>query len=169
MSKIRPELFSPISTKQPTSNTNTAFVCLGLSAHTAPATAMTAPANRMVLGGPNTILFAGAVMAVAGAVWAESPRQTKAVLVLLVGCLVLIGLNNSGRIFDIVYAKGMFRDPGHVEFAKWNAISRVEVDREGGARAIVIDADANTYIMNADLNQWHGTVWEKNLMSAPPP
>ncbi|HEY6180786.1 MAG TPA: hypothetical protein VIW67_01000 [Terriglobales bacterium] len=120
------------------------------------------------LGGPNTILFAGAVMAVAGAVWAESPRQTKAVLVLLVGCLVLIGLNNSGRIFDIVYAKGMFRDPGHVEFAKWNAISRVEVDREGGARAIVIDADANTYIMNADLNHWRGTVWEKNLMSAPP-
>ena len=55
-----------------------------------------------------------------------------------------------------------------VEFAKWNAISRVEVDREGGAKAIVIDADANTYIMNADLNQWHGTLWEKNLMSAPP-
>ena len=58
--------------------------------------------------------------------------------------------------------------PRWVEFAQWNAISRVEVDRQGGAKAIVIDADANTYIMNADLNQWHGTLWEKNLMSAPP-
>lgn len=120
------------------------------------------------LGGPNTVLFAGTVMAVAGAVWAESAKQRKAVLVLVAGCLVMIGINHSGRIFDIVYAKGMFRDPAFVEFAQWNAISRVEVDRDGGAKAIVIDADANTYIMNANLNQWHGTVWEKNLMSAPP-
>jgi hypothetical protein len=120
------------------------------------------------LGGPNTILFAGTVMAVAGAVWAESAKQRKAVLVLVAGCLVMIGLNHSGRLFDIVYAKGMFRNPAFVEFAKWNAISRIEVDRDGGARAIVIDADANTYIMNADLNHWRGTVWEKNLMSAPP-
>ena len=120
------------------------------------------------LGGPNTILFAGSIMAVAGAVWAENAKQRKAVLVLVVACLAMIGLNYSGRIFDILYAKGEFRNPEFVEFAKWNAISRVEVDRQGGAKAIVIDADANTYIMNADLNHWHDTVWEKNLMSAPP-
>src|SRR5207344_697809 len=55
-----------------------------------------------------------------------------------------------------------------VEFARWNAISRVEVDRQGGAKAVVIDADASTYIMNADPSQWQGTEWQKNLMSAPP-
>lgn len=32
----------------------------------------------------------------------------------------------------------------------------------------MIDADASTYIMNADPKHWHGTVWETNLMSAPP-
>jgi hypothetical protein len=62
----------------------------------------------------------------------------------------------------------LFRDRSWVEFAKWNAISRVEVDNQGGAKAVVIDADASTYIMNADLNHWHDSDWEKNLMSAPP-
>ena len=80
----------------------------------------------------------------------------------------LTGANYSGRLFDVVYAKGMFRDPAWVEFARWNALSRVEVDRQGQAKAIVIDADASTYIMNADLSHWQGTVWEHNLMSAPP-
>ena len=82
--------------------------------------------------------------------------------------LILIALNHSGQLLDIVYAKGMFRNPAWVEFARWNAISRVEVDRQGDAKAIVIDADASTYIMNADPGQWKGTEWEKNLMSAPP-
>ena len=68
----------------------------------------------------------------------------------------------------MVYAKGMFRDPAWVEFARWNAISRVEVDRQGQAKAVVIDADASTYIMNADVAKWHETEWESDLMSAPP-
>jgi hypothetical protein len=120
------------------------------------------------LGGPNAVLFAGLVMACAGAVWAISKMEKRLALVLVAGWLILITLNRSGRFFDIVYAKGMFRDPAWVEFARWNAISRVEVDRQGDAKAIVIDADASTYIMNADPKQWHGTVWEKNLMNAPP-
>jgi hypothetical protein len=62
----------------------------------------------------------------------------------------------------------MFRDPAWVEFARWNALSRVEVDRQGQAKAIVIDADASTYIMNAEVSRWHETEWEKDLMSAPP-
>ena len=81
---------------------------------------------------------------------------------------VLIAVNFSGRFFDIVYAKGGFRDAAWVEFARWNAISRVEVDRQGDARAIVIDADASTYLMNVDPKHWQGTEWEKNLMAAPP-
>jgi spermidine synthase len=82
--------------------------------------------------------------------------------------VAITAANYSGRLIDVVYAKGMFRDPAWVEFARWNALSRVEVDRQGQAKAIVIDADASTYIMNADVQQWHDTDWEKNLMAAPP-
>ena len=32
----------------------------------------------------------------------------------------------------------------------------------------MIDADASTYIMNANLSHWQGTEWEHNLMAAPP-
>ena len=70
--------------------------------------------------------------------------------------------NYSGRLIDIVYAKGMFARQAWVEFARWNAISRVEVDRQGQAKAIVIDADASTYIMNADPAQWHGTAGSRH-------
>jgi hypothetical protein len=80
---------------------------------------------------------------------------------------VLIAVNYSGRLFDIVYAKGGFRDSAWVEFARWNAISRVEVDTQGKGKAIVIDADASTYLMNVDPKHWEGP-WERNLMSAPP-
>jgi spermidine synthase len=80
--------------------------------------------------------------------------------------LLLILFNHSGGLIDVIYAKGMFRDRSSVEFAKWNAISRVEVDNQGRAKAIVIDADASTYLMNTDPHHW-GADWEKNLMSAP--
>jgi hypothetical protein len=71
-------------------------------------------------------------------------------------------------MFDVVYAKGMFRDPAWVEFARWNALSRVEVDRQGQNKTIVIDADASTYIMNVEPEQVHGTHWQDILMSRPP-
>jgi spermidine synthase len=120
------------------------------------------------LGGPNTILFAAALAAAAGAVWAASPGLRKLTTVLAAALLLLIAANHSGKLIDITKAKGKVRDPAWVEFARWNAISRVEVDRQGYAKAIVIDADASTYIMNAAPGQWTGTDWEKNLMSAPP-
>jgi spermidine synthase len=120
------------------------------------------------LGGPNTILAAAVVMAAAAMVWAASSIARKAACGLAVVFGVLIAANHSNRLIDVIYAKGMFRDPGWVEFARWNALSRVEVDRQGQAKAIVIDADASTYIMNCDLNHWHGSEWERNLMSAPP-
>ncbi len=120
------------------------------------------------LGGPNTVLFAAALAAAAGAVWAASPGARRLTLALVAALLVLIAANYSGRLIDITKAKGKFRDPAWVEFARWNAISRVEVDQQGDAKAIVIDADASTYIMNDAPGQWKGTDWEKNLMSAPP-
>jgi hypothetical protein len=121
-----------------------------------------------VIGGPNTILFAAAVAGVAAVFWTITSPSRKLLLVIPAGLLLLIAANHSGKLIDIVYAKGVLRDPSWVEFARWNAISRVEVDRQGDAKAIVIDADASTYIMNANLKQWRESEWEKDLMSAPP-
>ncbi|HMK29081.1 MAG TPA: hypothetical protein VK473_05295 [Terriglobales bacterium] len=121
------------------------------------------------LGGPNSILAAGALMAVAAGIWAASrgARMTAGVLAGLLAALIVA--NHSGRMIDVIYAKGVFRDKSWVEFARWNAISRVEVDRQGdNGKAIVIDADASTYIMNVDPQGWQGTEWQKNLMAAPP-
>lgn len=120
------------------------------------------------LGGPNAILFAGFALGIAAVVWAHSSNTRRNAALLACALAVLIAANYSGRLIDVVYAKGMFRDPAWVEFARWNALSRVEVDRQGQAKAIVIDADASTYIMNADVSQWHQTEWERDLMSAPP-
>jgi spermidine synthase len=120
------------------------------------------------LGGPNTIVFAGLALALAAIVWGESIMARRVAGVFALALAALIAANHSGRLIDVVYAKGMYRDPAWVEFARWNALSRVEVDRQGQAKAIVIDADASTYIMNADLSKWSGSIWEHNLMSAPP-
>jgi len=120
------------------------------------------------LGGPNAILFAGIALAAAAMVWAESFSARRNAAFLGLALVILTAANYSGRLIDVVYAKGMFRDPAWVEFARWNALSRVEVDRQGQAKAIVIDADASTYIMNADVSLWHQTEWERDLMSAPP-
>jgi spermidine synthase len=121
-----------------------------------------------LLGGPNAILVAGIAVAAAGTIWAEARVTRRNAGLLMLALLALTGANYSGRLIDVVYAKGMFRDPAWVEFARWNALSRVEVDRQGQAKAIVIDADASTYIMNAEVSRWHETEWEKDLMSAPP-
>ena len=120
------------------------------------------------LGGPNAIVVAGVALAIAGMIWAESRSARRNSGVFALALAALTAANYSGRLIDVVYAKGMFRDPAWVEFARWNALSRVEVDKQGQAKAVVIDADASTYIMNADVSRWHDTDWEKALMSAPP-
>ena len=120
------------------------------------------------IGGPNTILTAAVVMAVAAIVWAGSSTARKVAGGLAILFVLLIAANHSNRLIDVIYAKGIFRDPGWVEFARWNALSRVEVDRQDQAKAIVIDADASTFIMNCDLAHWHDSEWEHDLMSAPP-
>jgi hypothetical protein len=119
-------------------------------------------------GGPNAVLFSALAALLAGAIWAGNSALRRVTFFLAVLLTVLIAANFSGRWIDIIYAKGLLRNRSWVEFARWNAISRVEVDRQGQGKAIVIDADASTYIMNADLARWHGSEWEKNLMSAPP-
>ena len=119
------------------------------------------------LGGPNTVFFTAVCMALAGMVWAVDRKLRRSAAGRAIFIVVLIAVNYSGRLFDIVYAKGGFRDAAWVEFARWNAISRVEVDTQGKGKAIVIDADASTYLMNVDPKHWEGP-WERNLMSAPP-
>jgi spermidine synthase len=120
------------------------------------------------LGGPNAILVSSIALACAAMIWAGPGSARRNAGVLALALIALTAANYSGRLIDVVYAKGMFRDPAWVEFARWNALSRVEVDRQGQAKAIVIDADASTYIMNADVSRWHQTEWERALMSAPP-
>jgi hypothetical protein len=119
------------------------------------------------LGAPNTVFFTAVCMALAGTIWAVDSRARKSAAGRALFVLILIALNYSGKLFDIVYAKGGFRDSAWVEFARWNAISRVEVDKQGNGKAIVIDADASTYLMNVDPKHWQGP-WETGLMSSPP-
>jgi spermidine synthase len=119
------------------------------------------------IGGPNAILAAAFVSALASAAWSPSRHFRTTALCLAAGIISLIAVNGSGRLIDVVWAKGVRRT--NVEFSRWNAISRVEVDRQNdGARVIVIDADANTYIMNADPQRWNGSEWQANLMAAAP-
>ena len=126
---------------------------------------LTVPALNW-LGGPNAILFSAIALAIAAALWSETVRLRNTGLILASVFVALIAFNLHGRLFDIIYAKGMYRDPKWVEYSKWNAISRVEVDNQGGARVIVIDADATTYIPHLDPARFRE--WEPQLMSAVP-
>ena len=138
------------------------------------------------IGAPNALLFASVTMAIAAAVWARSARARTLALVMAGVFAVLMAVNASGRLIDVVYAKGIFRDPKWIEFARWNAISRIEVNSQNGARYVVIDADATSAIMNTDPARWNqeqqanptptntglprqpGFNWKKSLMAAAP-
>ncbi|HMF92566.1 MAG TPA: hypothetical protein VKL40_18125, partial [Candidatus Angelobacter sp.] len=146
------------------------------------------------VGAPNALLLASLLMAAAAGLWAgKSPTvRTGGIKLrglawaLAAGLAILIVANHSGRLVDVVYAKGQLRDPQATEFAKWNAISRIEVTTQNGGRYVVIDADATTAIMNVDPALWDqdqpsrptptgtglpdesGFNWKKSLMSAAP-
>ena len=120
------------------------------------------------LGAPNALMFSAFMSAVAALIWASTSTGRRFILGLAAALVIIIAANRSGKLIDIVYAKGKLRDPSWVEFARWNAISRIEVDRQGDAKVVVIDADASTYIMNADPQQWENSDWQRELMSAPP-
>jgi hypothetical protein len=139
-----------------------------------------------LIGAPNALLLSSLAMAVAAALWAGSGGLRNLGLALAGVFALFIVANHSGRLLDVVYAKGLLRDPKWVEFAKWNAISRIEVNNQNGARYVVIDADATTAIMNADPDKWDqdqpanptptntglpakpGFNWKKSLMAAAP-
>ena len=119
------------------------------------------------IGAPNAILAAALVSALASVVWTSSFGWRNRAVWITAALAALIIANSSTHLIDVVWTKG--RRPKNVEFARWNAISRVEVDRnDDGSRVIVIDADANTYIMNADPDHWEASEWQQNLMAAAP-
>jgi spermidine synthase len=115
------------------------------------------------IGGPNTILASAVVVALAGGAWSQ-PRGRLVPVILALVMLALIAFNARGKLIDIVYAKGMKREAPL--FARWNALSRVEVDQQGAGRAIVIDADAQTSLMNTDPHNW-SDAYRRKLMSEP--
>ena len=120
-----------------------------------------------LLGAPNAILTAAAVLAVASAVWSATPRHRWLGSVTAFLIVATIFANSFHPFIDIIYAKGQRREG--VEYARWNAISRVEVDRTAnGARYVAIDSDASTAIMNVDPRHLSSRGWEASLMSTPP-
>src|SRR5580765_6433883 len=136
------------------------------------------------IGAPNALLLASAFMALAAALWADTIKLRRTGYALAAIFVLLIVANYSGKIIDVIYAKGAYRDPKWVEYSRWNAISRIEVDTHLGGRYVVIDADATTAIMNVDPVRWErngsatptdtglpstsGFNWKKSLMSAAP-
>lgn len=139
-----------------------------------------------LIGAPNALLLSAAAMAVAAALWAGKSWLRVAALAVAAIFALLMAANHSGGLIDVVYAKGVRRDPRSVEFARWNAISRIEVIVQRGARYVVIDADATSAIMNVDPARWGqdqpahptpthtglpaqpGFNWKKSLMAAAP-
>jgi len=136
------------------------------------------------IGAPNALLLASALMAFAAALWADKSSLRKAGYALTAIFVLLIAGNYSSKLIDVIYAKGVYRDPKSIEFARWNAISRIEVNNVMGGRYVVIDADATTAIMNVDPAHWdqdssptpmhtglpetQSFNWKKSLMSAAP-
>lgn len=128
---------------------------------------LTVPALNW-FGAPNAILCAALVLAITAGLWSETAgwRNSAAILsTMLAGLLIY---NSHSDLFDIVYAKGVYRDKSWIEFTRWNAISRVEVVNQGGFRSIVIDADASTYIPSVEPEHFRGTFWEEHVTSAAP-
>ena len=63
------------------------------------------------IGAPNALLLASACMAVAAALWADQIKLRRAAYALAAIFVLLMAANYSGKIIDVIYAKGVFRDP----------------------------------------------------------
>ncbi len=122
------------------------------------------------IGAPNTILFAGLAMATASVLWATSRGGRMVGIVLTAILAVLIAANYSGRLIDIVYAKGVLISKWeNIEYVRWNAISRLQVNRKAdGSKWVVIDEDANSAIMNSEPHGPFGKEWERLMMASAP-
>ena len=126
------------------------------------------------LGAPTTVIFAALVMLLAAWVW--SPGR-KGIGVLALVFALLIGVNVRTGWIDVIYAKG--HRLSKPEFARWNAISRIQVDSSSApgdieqvdnrapVKAIAIDADANTFVMATNPYAWSAD-YQQTLMARAP-
>ncbi len=105
------------------------------------------------VGGPNTVLIAAVLFAVSAAIWFHLAGEARGRVAAVLLGLLLVGLitaNAKYSLIDVKYAKG--QELKNEEFHRWNSFSRVALKREAdGARVIVIDADANTYLAQPNL------------------
>src|SRR5882724_2158746 len=70
------------------------------------------------IGAPNALLLASSTMAVAAALWAPKIKLRPVAYALAAIFAALMVANHSGRLVDVIYAKGVLRDPKWVEFAQ---------------------------------------------------
>src|SRR5215469_17331722 len=75
-----------------------------------------------LIGAPNALLLASAALAVASALWAPERKRRKIAYGLAALFALLIAANYSGKLIDVIYAKGVYRDPKWMEYTRWNAI-----------------------------------------------
>ena len=106
------------------------------------------------IGAPDSLLFCSVVLSMAAALWAGSRKIGRLARAFVVVTVIFLVWSHFGHKMDVIYAKGLLRDPKWVEFSKWNAISRIEVNNQHGSRYVVIDADATSAIMNVDPVKW---------------
>ena len=95
------------------------------------------------------MICAALAMALAAGIWAVTKVQRKISLGLVLLLIALVVANHSQRAIDVVYAKGSPINQSTIEFARWNAISRVGVHNWARwGKWANIDADAATLIVS---------------------
>ena len=82
------------------------------------------------VGAPDVLLFSAVLMAVAGSFWAGSRNVGHIAKAVAAVALLFLVWAHHGRKMDVIYAKGVLRDSRWIEFSKWNAISRIEVNNQ---------------------------------------
>lgn len=121
------------------------------------------------LGGPSTVIAAAALFAVSAAVWfhlAAASGRRNASLALSLVLVLLAVLNAKGSFIDVKYAKGnILREE---LFVQWNSFSRIAVvGKADKALSIEIDADAETAMVQLDLDEVSPQSREANLAVGP--
>jgi predicted membrane-bound spermidine synthase len=103
------------------------------------------------VGGPNAVLFAALATALAAAIWADTKWSRIVSFGMVVLMVSLLAANRSQAFIDVVFEKGTTDRYLFDEFARWNAISRIDVHSwDGHEKWADIDADASTLIAGAD-------------------
>ncbi|MGH9602094.1 MAG: hypothetical protein ACRD24_06860 [Terriglobales bacterium] len=119
-----------------------------------------------LVGAINAIFLAGLVMGVAAVVWSETKSGRNVGLRMAVVMLGLMVLNRTGDLVEIKFVRAVDREQPRALFSKWNAISRVEVQEISRGLYIVIDADAQTAIMNQDVDTMRKPEWRSRVLGA---